>query len=172
LPSGPASEHARALSRSCYSARPVLYTILVLLFGDPRAIMAARVLSTLAVLCPCAPADDGCHPRHVTVARTIAIVAEDEGDAALLLGIGAHETGFRVLVQARGGPAVSWWQLEVPRRDRAALLADPVAAARRALGIARRGFGTYACGNPHRCADAAAELRRYVEHARGVLSRM
>lgn len=133
----------------------MLLTVLVLLFGDPRAAFFSRVLSALTALCPGAP---------VEAAKAIAVVAYEASDtdraAVLLLAAGAHETCFRTLYQVRG-PAVSWWQLEVLERERAALVADPLAAARRALGIARKGWGAYACGDFRKCPEAAAELRQY-----------
>lgn len=146
-----------------------MLVLLIALFGDPRAVLFARTLAALAILCPCAPDDAACPSRHQTVAAVIATVATEADDperaAVLLLAAGAHETRFRTMRQVQG-PAVTWWQLEVLERERAALLADPVAAARRALGIALRGWGTYACGDARRCPDAAAELRRYEMAAR------
>jgi hypothetical protein len=127
-------------------------------------------LAMLAGLAPCSA--DACHEHHVRAAWAIAVVASTEADpreaAAMLAGIAAHETGAATERQ-RGGPAVSYFGLEVHPSERAALLADPIAAARRALGIARRGWSVYACGR-RRC-DArheasAAQLARCVESAR------
>ncbi len=144
--------------------------LLTILFGSPRAILAARVLQALGALCPC-HGDAGCEAVHRRAAAAIATAADgtcnpDEA-AARLLGTGAHETGFRVVLQVHG-PAVTWWQLEVPRRERLQLLVDPVAAARLALQRAGGDLTGYA-GCPQGCA-AAAELRRYVAAARTQLA--
>jgi len=53
--------------------------------------------------------------------------------------------------------------------ERAGMLADPVAAARRALSIARGGWGAYACGSAHTCPTAAASLLRAEMTARFAL---
>jgi hypothetical protein len=86
-----------------------------------------RILCALARLCPCPPGDGACEAHHARAAAVMALALEDDADAAggeeLLLACGCHETGFRVELQAAHGPAVTWWQLEVPRRERAALLA-------------------------------------------------
>jgi hypothetical protein len=142
----------------------MLAAVLTFLFGSPRAALFVRVLGALGAMCPCAPEDAACPARHELASAAIVGASESDSDAALLLGTLAHETCARTMVQVRG-PAVSWWQLEVHRRERAALLNDPFLAARRALGIARGGMGAYACGDGRRCPDAAAELRRYVERA-------
>ena len=113
-------------------------------------------------------ADLACPGHHQRAAVAITLVAEGDRDpedaAALLLGVGAHETGFRTERQVRG-PAVTWFQLEVPVRERAALLADPALAAQRALHIARGGMAAYA-GAEGATAD---ELRRSVRSARWAL---
>lgn len=138
---------------------------------------AVRILLALSRLTPCAPGDAACPGIHARVACVIATVASESADpehaTALLLGIGAHETGFRTERQANGGPAVSFWQIEVPPAQRAALLADPIAAARLALLRARgcggslRAYATGSChGGGQEGARAAAELRRYVASAR------
>lgn len=156
--------------------------VLTFFFGSPLAILVARVASALCFLCPCAPTDLACEAVHQRVVYTVSVVAIEQRDpdeaAALLLGTAAHETGFKVELQANGGPAVSWWQIEVFRRDRAALLANPVAAARLALSRARACGGTmrgYAWG---KCSiadpfheQAAAELRHTVQSARFAMSR-
>ncbi len=163
----------------------MLDLILRILFGDPRAIFFANVFGALGAICPCrapeaTPERIACEAQHQRAASVIAVVALDDGDpdeaAVLLLGLGAHETGFRTMVQVRG-PAVSWWQLEVPRAQRAELLADPFAAARRALRAARgcrgslRGYATGRCdGGGAEGERAAAELRHYVARARRYLA--
>ena len=133
--------------------------------------LALRVLLALSRLVPCAPGDSLCPGTHARAAVVIATAASESADpehaVALLLGIGAHETGFRTERQAEGGPAVTWWQLEVPPAQRAALLADPIAAARLALLRARLcGLRAYACGRCDCGESAAKELWRYVVSAR------
>ncbi len=144
---------------------------LVFLFGSPLSVLFARVLSTLAALCPC-HGDTACEATHRRAASAIAIVAIDARDpdeaAARLLGCGAHETGFRVERQANGGRAVTWWQIEVRRNEREALLADPIAAARLALRRAGGNLSAYA-GCEQDC-DTARDLRRYVASARAQLA--
>ena len=163
-----------------------LHLALTLLFGNPRAAYLARVAAAVAAMCPCAPADAVCEGHHARASYAIAIVATEQPDtdeaAALLLGTMAHETGGRTDVEMGGGPAVSVWQLEVRRSERAALLADPVAAARQALRAARAcksslmsyAGGDWTChGDAATCArvdTAAAELRHYVARARSVLA--
>lgn len=137
----------------------------------PMFAFAVRILLALSRIVPCAPGDAACPGIHARAACVIATVASEsrspEDAAALLLGIGAHETGFRTERQAKGGPAVSWFQVEVSPRERAALLADPIAAARLALLRARRcGLRAYACGRCDCGESAAKDLRRYVVNAR------
>lgn len=170
--------------RATAAARPVLpgrmLSVLVLLFGSPPAIFLARVLGALAVLCPCQAGYQACDAHHLRAGRAIAVVAAGEPDpdeaAARLLGAGAHETGFRVELQAQGGRAITYWQLEVRRADRAALLADPVAAARLALRIARAcggsmvGYAGGRCEGGPEVQQTAADLRRYVAAARLALA--
>lgn len=159
----------------------ILRLLLLAFFGDPRAVMFARVLAAIGRLCPCPPGDNVCELHHERAAAAIAQVATDDDDpdgaAVLLIGAGAHETGFRTEREMGGGRAVSFWQVEVPRSRRAAMLADPAAAAHQALRAARACGGTmraYACGSCN-CGDggrgeqAAAELRRYVNSARHAL---
>jgi hypothetical protein len=130
----------------------MLRLVLLFLFGDPRLALCLRVLAAVTRLCPCAAGDALCERLHRESASAIALVAYDAPDteraAALLVGAGTHETCFRVERQAAHGPAVTVWQLEVPRGERAALLADPVRAARLALRTARSGWRSYACGSP------------------------
>lgn len=139
------------------------------LFGPPRTIALLRILAALSRLCPCPATDAACPAHHQRAAAAIVLVVEDDRDpedaAALLLGTGAHETGFRTEHQVKG-PGVTYWQHEVPVRERAALLADVVLAARRALRIARSGMAAYA-GCEGRTAE---ELRRYVWSARWALA--
>lgn len=81
-------------------------------------------------------------------------------------------TRFRVKRQMRGGPAVTWWQIEAKRAEREALLADDIAAAWLALRIARtcRGdFTGYASGHCGGAPEAAASLRRAMLTARAGL---
>ena len=137
--------------------QPVLSTITLLL----------RVLCAISALTPpCS--NDTCRAHRQRAAIAIVAVAEGEPDpseaAALLVGTGVHETGLRTEHQVRG-PAVTYWQLEVPLRERDALLADPAVAARAALRIARCGMVAYAGHD----GPAAEELRRYVQRARWAL---
>ncbi len=160
--------------------------LLTFLFGAPRAILYARVLAAICHLCPCQPLDAACDTHHHRAAHAITTVAAGERDpdeaAALLLGAGAHETGFHTEVEVGGGPAVSYFQVEVPPALRAAMLADPVAAAHVALRAARPcggsmmayAGGTCTCsGAAATCAHVAAvaaELHHYVARARTVLA--
>jgi hypothetical protein len=139
-----------------------------------RAAFFARVLATMNALSPCGAADVACVEQHEHAASVIASVAlkdpNPEDAAARLLGAGAHETGFRTKLQ-KNGPAVSWFQLEVPNRP--FYLANDVDAARRALGIARMCRGSmigYASGNcgskDWRVLDTARQLRGCIESAR------
>lgn len=154
----------------------MLELVLTFFFGSPRAILAARIFGAMASLCPCAPADAACEARHARATTAIVVVASADRDpedaAGMLLGLAAHETCFRVEHQANGGPAVTWWQIEVSRRQRPALLADPVLAARTALRIARssRDLSTYAGRPIGHGGRAAAELRHYVQIARWALA--
>lgn len=155
---------------------------LLVLFGDPRLALALRVLAALGRLCPCQPTDDLCDRLHRETAAAVAIVASEqrapEATAALLVGLAVHESCARVEHQILGwrpdgspilGPAVTVFQLEVPARERGALLADSVAAARLALraaggcGGSLRGYATGSChGGGERGARVAAELRASV----------
>jgi hypothetical protein len=149
----------------------MLAVVLALLFGSPEAAFAARVRHAVDALCPChRDPRPGCEATHARATAAIAVVALDARDpeeaAARLLGTMAHETCARHERQLGGGPAIGWWQLEVPARERAALLADPVAAARVALSRAGGDLSAYA-GAP---GQTAAELRRYVASARYALA--
>lgn len=147
--------------------------LLLFAFGSPRTAFALHVLAALTRLCPCTPADGLCLALHRESAVGIAIVSGEQRDpehvAALLVGVGAHETCFRVERQTHGGPAVGVYQIEVPPAQRPAILADPVLSARLALRAARTCGGSmigYAWGACHG-ADAAhlraaAELRASV----------
>lgn len=152
-------------------------TILTILFGDVRSNFLVRVFVAMNHLCPCPSAETACAAHHWRAAVAITDVALDDDDpdeaAALMLGTGAHETGFRRVTELHGGPAVSYWQLEVPRPQRQAFLDDPVKAARQALRVARtcrgsmRAYATGTCnGGGDAGAAVAAALRRYVLAAR------
>jgi len=141
------------------------------------AIYAAWVLRVIASLSPCPPGDADCARQHAEASRVIALVAladaRPEDALARLSGAGGHETGFRTRVQARGGPAVCWFQVEVPRAERAALVADDLSCAFLALRRARTCGGSmvaYAGGRcvpkTKRVADVAVQLRSCVESAR------
>lgn len=153
----------------------MLRLLVAILFGSPRAMFAARILAAMHALAPCS--DAACVAHHERAASAIAYVSAEDRDpedaAARLLGVGVHETGFRTDREAHGGPAVTWFQLEVPRRERAALLADPVAAARLALRRSRTCGGNLACyasGTPGRGGEVGRELARYVASARFALA--
>lgn len=134
-------------------------------------ILAVRILHALLRLCPAAP------PEAARAVLTVALLDRAPLDAAArLIGAGMHETGFRTQRQAKGGPAVTWWQLEVPAREREELLADPLAAPRLALRRARacrgslRGYAWGKCQGGGPAVDrAAAELDRAVATARAAL---
>lgn len=166
---------------SLRSVAPVMLAILIAIFGDPRAVLYVRVLATISALIQCAPADTACPMRHEVAAATIAIVASEapgdtEANAAAMIGLGWHETRFATVLQADGGPARSWWQVEPVARgamrkgEQERLATDTVYAATRALAAWHRGSGAYACGDAHRCPRAAAELRRYVARATWALA--
>ncbi len=116
-----------------------------------------------------------CQARHRLAAWAIGVVAAADHDPdsaiAILTGAGVHETRFAVDVEQGREQvgAVSWFQLEVPARDRARYLADPVLAATRALVIARtcggsmRGYATGRCDGPD---GAASELRHDIARGR------
>jgi hypothetical protein len=151
----------------------VLALLLTLLFGAPADVLAARVLSAVDRMCPCAhdpsPRCPGVHARAAHAIATVAVDARDPDDAAArLVGVGAHETCYRTERQANGGPAVTVWQLEVKRSERAALLADPVAAAR--LALSRAGDLRGYAGCREGC-QAARELAAYVSAARWAMGR-
>lgn len=162
--------------------RAVFRLVLLFFFGPPRLAMALRVLGALTRLCPCAPGDGLCQELHREAAAGIAAVALErpspEHEAALLVGVAVHETCARVEHQAHGGPAVTVYQLEVRPQERAALLADPVLAARTALraaggcGGSLQSYATGTCsGGGEAGARKAAELRASVLLAWYALSR-
>ncbi len=141
------------------------------------AIYFAWVLRVVGALSPCPAGDADCARQHVEAAQVIAQVAladaHPEDALARLSGAAAHETEVRTRVQARGGPAVCWWQVEVPKSQRAALLADDLACAFLALQRARTCGGSmvaYAGGRcwakSKRVAEVAQQLRSCVESAR------
>lgn len=155
--------------------RPGVLHLLAFLFGSPHAIFTARVLAALAWLCPC-HGDAECEAAHRRVARAVAVVASEarhpDHAAAMLLGACAHEGACKIERQD-GGPAVTFWHLEVPRAQRAALLADDVAAARLALSRAGGTWRAYACGHERCDAEheaSAAGLRACERSARMALA--
>lgn len=157
----------------------VLEAVLTVLLGDVRSVFFVRILAILNALAPCSvvggAVDVACMTEHRRAAAVITIVAleddEPEDAGARLAGAGGHETGFRTKLQ-KHGPAVTWFQLEVPG-ERERYLADDLLAARRALEIARGCHGSmvgYACGHcvsrAPRVLEAAGQLRSCVESAR------
>lgn len=158
----------------------MLALVLSLLFGHPSAVFRARIAAAMATLCPCRD-NLVCEAQHARAATVIATVAEEDADpedaAALLLGTGAHETRFEVVLQARGGPGRGWWQATVAERDREAILADPAVGARWALRAARgcrggslRAFAWGGCEVGSEAQErTAAELRAAVVRARWAL---
>lgn len=144
------------------------------------AILFARVAAAMTALAPCHVDDDECAALHTRAIQAIVVVAftdaHPDDAAAILLGVGKHETRFRTELQNHG-PAVSFWQLEVPQSERAAYLNDTIAAARTALTRARADstMNAYACGRK-RCDTrfgrrVAAELRADIGRARIVWER-
>jgi hypothetical protein len=133
----------------------------VLLLGGPS--LEARAARAIERLCPCAGGDVACAAQHLRASRAIGAVAESESDAVRAIAAGCHETGYRVVVQT-AGPAVTWYQLEVPVAERAALLADDAEATRRAIAATRHGWASYA-GCAGGC-GASRELARYEVSAR------
>jgi len=133
--------------------------VFVLPLAIYRAVLLARIAHALAFTCRATA------PLPALVIEQVTHTEASPLDAAAkLIGAGCHETRFVTMLQVRG-PAVTWWQLEVRRSERAALLADPVAAARRALSLARGGWEAYACGLRD-CYEAATSLRRAEMTAR------
>lgn len=151
-----------------------LALLLTFAFGSPHAAFRARIADALAWLCPCAPSDAPCFTAHARVARAVAIVASEAPDpehaAALLIGLCAHE-GRCVAERQTHGPARTFWMLEVPRAQRAALEADDVAAARLALRRARGcggslvGYAWGRCEGPDAAHEASAAGLRACERA-------
>ena len=132
----------------------------LLLGGDPIEPQAARAIERL---CPCPSGDVTCQAQHRRAARAIGAATTDQDAAVRLVGLGCHESRFAVVVQALG-PAVTWWQLEVPAAERVELLADDVLAARKALAARAGGLQAYACGGG--CPEKAAELAAFELGAR------
>lgn len=154
-------------------------TLFTFAFGSPKSIFLARVLATLTQIAPCASHDATCESLHRRVAIAVTEVSWSDKDpvdaASRLLGACRHETRCGVEHQHHG-PAVTVYQLEGSRADRAAWLADDVLAATVALGRARtcggsfRAYATGKCnGGGKRGAKKAAELRASTAHARRVL---
>ena len=106
-----------------------------------------RVLHTIMELCPCQPKELKCGELRFKAADAIAVVAlldqNPEEAAGILIGVGRHETGFQTEMQDRGGPARSFWQLELPKAERAAVMANAYLAATKALARARTCRGNY-----------------------------
>jgi hypothetical protein len=138
--------------------------LLAFLFGSPSAIFRARVAAVLVAMCPrAAPAD---------VAEAASAIVEAALDArwpvdaaARLIGAAAHETCLATRLQVRG-PAVTFWQLELPASQRPAVLADTALAARVALSRAGTWEGYAGCAQG---CEASRELRRYAWRARRLL---
>ena len=147
-------------------ALPLLAVLL--LAGDALDVRAGRALERL---CPCPAGDVACAGQHLRAARAIGAVAPDAEGAISLIGIGCHESRFAV-VHEQGGRrrAVTWWQIEVPVAQRAALLADDALAARTALAARGHGLQSYACGGS--CPEKAAELARSEAAARWAWNRL
>ena len=154
-----------------------VYLVLVAAFGDPRAIFFGQVLSVLNAIAPCPVEDLACEAMHRRAAAVITVVALEDEDpksaADILAGAGGHETGFRTKHQ-KNGSAVTWWQLDgLHTGEPERYLSDDVAAARRALEIARGCGGSmigYASGGCRsrspRVLEAASQLRACIESAR------
>ena len=158
------------------------YTVV---FGPPKAIFFRQILAVLLQLCPCHPNAQSCMPMRLSAAAVITMVAYEEEDpleaAGLLLGIGNHETGFNTELQEHG-PAITFWQLEVPKEEREYYLTYRTEAAKRALRIAHMCHGNlvnYASGKctapkgkkGARIRKVAASLHGYVAKATSLLRR-
>ena len=146
----------------------------------PAAPLIAATALLLSRLAPCPPegprgpsgdpdVPDMC--EHSLAGFVTVVVAGSADDVALLAGLAAHETGFRTRHQ-HGGPARSWWQLEVPRAERAVVTDDPYEAGRRALVVARgcpslRSYAFGRCRAGSRAQEAVAAALRACVGAAG-----
>lgn len=136
------------------------------------AIFLARVLGVMLAICPCAPKERNCQANRAEAAAVITFVALDDADpvaaAGILLGTAKHETGFQTEVQNRGGPARSFWQVEVRKAERAEMLADRYKAARHALRIARTCRGSYLGYASGRCFVTGKNSWRIKKNAKAL----